>query len=148
MTSLEQVGQREGERAELALVSAIKAIVERLDGGEELRGGGFFNSQEQNPSDAEEIFEGVLRAACEAHERRKAERLGELYAFIAFSPRISAGHANQLLELARSLTSEQLLLLGIFATDDNNAPNWASTGVSLGRVLVPSCPFLISGRRA
>lgn len=139
MTSLERVGQRERERAELAFASATKTIVDRLDGGEVMRGDGFFNSDEQNPSDAEEIFEGVIRAACEDHERRKAERLGELYAFVAFNPQISAGHANHLLELARSLTYEQLLLLGIFATEDNRAPDWASTGgiswTSLGVVM-------------
>ncbi len=139
MTSLEQMGQRERERVELAFATATGTIVDRLDRGDELRSDGFFVADDANPSDGEEVLEGVLRAACENHERRKAERLGELFAFIAFNPQISAAHANHLLELGRRLTYEQLLLLGIFATEENRAPDWASTGgitwTSLGVVM-------------
>jgi hypothetical protein len=139
MTSLERVGERERERAESVFAAALKTIIDRLDGGEEMRGNGFFDTEARDPSDAEEIFEGVLRAAFEDHEQRKAQRLGEFFAFVAFNPQVSAGHANHLLELARRLTYEQLLLLGVFAVEDNRAPDWASTGgmtwTSLGVVM-------------
>lgn len=128
MSSLERIGVREKERVELAFAAATKAIIDRLDDGEGVRGDGFFKAANGDPSDAEEIFEGVLRAACEDHERRKAERLGELYSFVAFNSQKSAGHANLLLELVRRLTYQQLLLLGFFANSDNQAPDWASTG--------------------
>jgi hypothetical protein len=128
MTSIERVGLRERERAELTFRSAAKTIIDRLDSGEGLRKDGFFEKDGPRDSDAEEIFEGILRAACEDHEQRKAERLGELYAHFAFSTQITTAHASYLIELARRLTHQQLLLLGVFATEDNGVPSWRSFG--------------------
>lgn len=128
MTALERAGDRERQRVELAFIRAATAINRRLDEGQERRVDGFFDGS-TGTSDAEEIFEGVLRAACEDHEQRKAERLGELYAYLAFERDITAAHASSLLELVRRLTYQQLLFLGFFRIDNNEAPSWKPTGL-------------------
>lgn len=108
----------------------MKKIGERLEAGEGLRGDGFFNlsDRESKPSDAERILEAVVRAACETHEDRKAERLGELYAFLAFNSDITIAHASYLIELAKRLTYQQLLLLGLFSSE-RPVPDWTPTGM-------------------
>jgi hypothetical protein len=131
LSALERFDQRERARATAAFDKAIGGIIERLDAGDGLRGDGFFEPTEsgETPSDAEQILEGVLRAASETHEARKAERLGELFTYLAFSAGIKPGHANYLLAIARGLTYQQLLLLGLFSRDDlKSLPDWEATG--------------------
>lgn len=132
LSASERFGERERQRGEIAFNAAIGGIIERLDAGDGLRGDGFFSPKHTDddlPSDAEQILEGVIRAACESHEERKAQRLGELYRFLAFAPGISAAHANYLVQLARRLTHQQLLLLGLFAIEHKDMPDWSPTGM-------------------
>jgi hypothetical protein len=130
-STVERFDARQRKRAELAFETAMRGIGEALDGGLELRGDGFFDPDRNGqdpPSDAEEILEGVLRAACETHEQRKAERLGLLFKFFAFHQDISIPHANHLLRTARELTYQQLLLLGAFKSE-RELPDWTPSGM-------------------
>jgi hypothetical protein len=115
-----------------AYVAAVRTLGERLAAGEGLRDDGFFpaESTAEFESPAEMALAAVLTAAQESHDRKKAERLGELFSWIALHPEISSSHANLLIELAGRLTYTQLLLLGIFAHEDlkPTLPDWQSTG--------------------
>jgi len=126
-----QLGPVERERTARTYNRAVGAIVERLRAGEGLRDDGFFDDprEEDERTAADDVLEGVLLKARDAYEQRKAERLGDLFAFIATRPDISPSHANYLLELADRLTYIQLLLLGIFAQENRSQlPDWTSTG--------------------
>jgi hypothetical protein len=126
-----QLGPVERARISRTYNRAVEALVERLRNGEGLRNDGFFDHarEEDERTAADDVLEGVLSKARDAYEQRKAERLGDLFAFIATRADITPAHANYLLELVGRLTYLQLLLLGIFAQDDRSRlPDWASTG--------------------
>jgi hypothetical protein len=129
----ERFEKRQGERAESAFQKAIEVLAAALDDGQAIRDDGFFGGDaESTPSDAEQILEGVLRAAAESHEARKAERMGELYAYFALHVDVSAAHANFLLGLADRLTYQQLLLLGLLIEDEKrpgDIPDFEPTGL-------------------
>jgi hypothetical protein len=130
-TTTERFEKRQGERAELAFKKAIETLAAALDDGRAIRNDGFFGQgDDETPSDAEQVFEGVLRAASESHESKKAERMGELYAYFALHVDVSGGHANFLLGLADRLTYQQLLLLGLLVDENrsNDIPDFDPTG--------------------
>jgi hypothetical protein len=124
-----QLGPREGERVRIAYEAAVKSLAQRLRDGERIRNDGFFPGADGSSEAAHQTLEGVLLKARDSHEKRKAERFGELYAWLAFNPDISASHANYLIDLAGRLTYQQLLLLSFFGADDRSSlPDWESTG--------------------
>lgn len=125
-----QLGPREFQRVVTAYDAALRSLGERLHAGEKLRDDGFFPGNQDAPgSSAHEALEGVLLRARDSYERRKAERLGELYAWLAVHPEISPSHGNYLIELGGRLTYTQLLLLGFFALEDKSGlPDWECTG--------------------
>lgn len=128
----ERFERRQGERAESAFRKAIEVLADALDDGRAIRDDGFFGRDGDTPSDAEQILEGVLRSAAESHEARKAERMGELYAYFALHVDVSAAHANFLLGLADRLTYQQLLLLGLLIEDEKrprDVPDFVPTGL-------------------
>lgn len=131
----EVVARRENAertRAEAALGYGLVALAERLDAGERIRDDGFFDEprEDDGRTSAEELLEGVLTKARDAHEQRRAERLGRLFAWLAVNPAVTPAHANYLLELAGGLTYQQLLLLGAFGQKERPEwmPDWESTG--------------------
>jgi hypothetical protein len=81
-----------------AYVAAVKALGKRLEAGEGLRDDGFFPAEDtaEFDSPAEMALAAVLTAAQGSHDRKKAERLGELFSWVAFHPEISPSHANLL----------------------------------------------------
>jgi hypothetical protein len=117
---------------DVAYVAAVRTLGERLEGGEGLRDDGFFpaESADEFESPAEMALAAVLAAAQDSHDTKKAERLGELFSWIAMHPEIGPSHANLLIELAGRLTYTQMLLLGILANKDlkPTLPDWQSTG--------------------
>jgi len=132
LSTTERFAERERKRAQLAFDAAITGIARHLDAGGAIRNDGFFDrpgSDEDAPGDAEQLFEGVLRTACESHEHRKAERLGELFVFFATRQDISPGHANRLIALTKRLTYQQLLLLGVFYEPSDDLLDWTPSGV-------------------
>ncbi|HET8814522.1 MAG TPA: hypothetical protein VFM51_06165 [Solirubrobacterales bacterium] len=127
----ERFERRRGERAEAAFRKAIETLAAALDEKCAIRNDGFFDQgDDETPSDAEQIFEGVLRAAAESHESRKAERMGELYAYFALHVDVSPAHANFLLGLTDRLTYQQLLLLGLLEEGSRpmDIPDFDPTG--------------------
>lgn len=117
---------------ESAYIAAVKTLGERLEAGEGLRDDGFFPAEDTAKFDspAEMALAAVLTAAQDSHDTKKAERLGELFSWIAFHPEIGPSHANFLVELASRMTYTQMLLLGIFSKEDlkPTLPDWQSTG--------------------
>lgn len=115
-----------------AYVAAVETLGKRLEAGEGLRDDGFFPAEDADKFDspAEMALAAVLAAAQNSYDTKKAERLGELFSWIAFHPEISASHANLLIETASRLTYTQMLLLGIFAVEETKPtlPDWQSTG--------------------
>ncbi len=107
------LGPREEVRIGAALAVAATAIKRGLDEGRELRNDGFFEAQDDNRAQAEELLEGVLLKARDAYEEKKVQFLGQLYANLAFHPEISPAHANHLIALAGQLTYRQLVTLAI-----------------------------------
>jgi hypothetical protein len=126
---VQQLAPRELGRVAVAYNTAVVKVMERLRSGERLRDDGFFPGDgDANGSPAHAALDGVLLKARDSYDQRKAERLGELYAWLAFHPEISPSHGNFLIELASRLTYTQLLLLGVFAQPPPWLPDWQSTG--------------------
>jgi len=105
------------EKTRIGAVSAYAAerIGERLKAGEGIRGDGFFEANVHERAAAEEIFEGIIRAAQKETEEKKIPSIGRLFASLAFDSRVDRAHANVLIRLAEDLSYRQLCLLAIFA---------------------------------
>lgn len=123
---------RQQQSVERAYRVAAERIVERLEGGSGLRADGFFLYDNEQGPPAEGVLEHALAAAQEAHDQRKAERLGELFAFVAFRADVAPGHAHRLIALAQRLTYRQLLWLGCLAEAGTRRegilPDWQPWG--------------------
>jgi hypothetical protein len=117
------LGPREEVRVGAAYIYAAEAITWYSNAGQTPRDDGFFSDRNDDDgrSEGEEILEGVLLHARDAYEERKVRYLGYLFASIAFHKELSAAQANQLLALADRLTYRQLVLLSIFAADEERA---------------------------
>jgi hypothetical protein len=120
------LGPREEIRLGAAAAFAGATIRQLLEEGHAPRDDGFFEATDEDRPAAEEVLEGVLLKARDAHEERKVRLLGVLYAQIAFHPEISTAHANHLVELASRLTYRQLVLLAV-ADDEVNRPRLRPT---------------------
>jgi hypothetical protein len=125
----QNLGRQEHERVAAAYAAALKGIAERADEG--VRNDGFFDQPraDDGRTSAEEVLENVLRRAQEAYEQRKAERLGELFAYIACHNDLTPAHAHRLITLVGRLTFRQLLCLGLFKDPEPGMlPDWSSSG--------------------
>lgn len=127
------LGPRAQSRVRTAYETAESKIAEGLAAGDTLRNDGFFNyaTTDDPHTAAETILANVLLKAQEDYEDKKAQRLGELFAFISKRDDIRPPHANRLIDLAGRLTHQQLLWLGLFAADDSHRDDlsdWESTG--------------------
>jgi hypothetical protein len=105
-------------RAATAFSTAVTVIQERLSAGEEPRSDGFFEGDGSGRPPAEELAEGMLRAAERSYEEQKVPYIGRLYANLCFDASVSRPEANHLLRLADALSYQQLMLLQLFATSD------------------------------
>lgn len=116
--SLSELMQRrlshsEKERVVDALQVAADRLQEFLDDGESLRKDGFFDTETNDRSAAEEIIEGVMLAAQREHEEKKVPYLGHLYATLAVTAGINRSYANTLLRHASELSYTQVRLLAL-----------------------------------
>lgn len=109
------LGPREVVRIAAALDHTLIHVQRRLDSGETPRSDGFVESSPDGRSAAEEIVEGVLRAAQREYEERKVPHLGALLASIAFTPAIDRYYANFLVRVAERLSYRQLVLLSFLS---------------------------------
>ena len=98
----------EARRVGEALDFTISKIEENLAQGLQLRQDDFFHSRPGERSSADEIAEGVLRAAQYEHEEKKLKYYGNLLANLAFRTDIDRPLANQLLRLADRMSYRQL----------------------------------------
>lgn len=103
---------REEQRVAGVAALAIDRIREQLL-WRERRDDGFFDSTEDDPSPAEEVFEGVLLAAKQEHEQLKLPYLANFYSNLVFAPYIKKHEANFFLSIAESLTYRQFCLLSL-----------------------------------
>ncbi|MCT2361515.1 hypothetical protein M3694_07180 [Kocuria marina] len=111
------------ERVLDAATSAANILRDALAGDKTLRDDGFFPSPtatrlEKNAKRRRgerrlgtQLAEGVLLAAKNTFEDKKAAHLGYFYAFVALEPQIDAGLASWLLAQAEALTWTQYVLL-------------------------------------
>jgi hypothetical protein len=96
-----------------AFTLAAAEIASRVEAGEHLRDDGFFDATaDGHRVPGEEILEGILKAAADAHEERKIPYLAHLYASLALREDISVPYANTLIQLAERCTWRQLIILG------------------------------------
>ena len=109
---------REQARVGYVLAQTAKNIHDLLDQGEVLRTDGFFDADNGNRSDAEEIAESLLLKCQREAEEKKLPYMAHLLANLAFTPKISAAVAHQITKIAEQLTYRQLCILKLAATKD------------------------------
>jgi hypothetical protein len=100
-------------RAGAAFTIAAQVIADRLEAGETPRRDGFFEGAPGRRSAAEELLEGVIHAASESYEEQKVPFLGCLYSNLVFDETVSREHANFLINRARGLSFQQLVIIAM-----------------------------------
>ncbi|MGN9867251.1 hypothetical protein [Bacillus swezeyi] len=113
------LSERESKKIGATSTYAIEKIRENLSSGKVLRKDDFFNVDQSNRSDADEIFEGVIFSSQREHEEKKLKYYGNLVANIAFDKTISKEQANQLIKLSTELTYRQLCILRLIVQKDS-----------------------------
>jgi hypothetical protein len=109
-----QLSHREEVRVGATIAYASAKIQERLAHGAIIRQDDFFRDAPGDRATAEEIVEGVLRAAQRDHEERKLQFYGKLIANITFRPDIDRYQANLFIRLAQQMSYRELCLTAIF----------------------------------
>ncbi|AXL12208.1 hypothetical protein DXT68_08700 [Microbacterium foliorum] len=103
---------REEARVSTVLDLAAEEISRRLRDGESFRDDGFFDPGSQ---DADEVLEGVLRAAQAEHQQKKLPHLARVFANIAFDPPLSAEVANLVIRQAESISWLEMCLVSLIS---------------------------------
>lgn len=107
-----RLGPQEQVRIGAAAAYAYASINVRLMAGNKLRDDEPWREDAgRGRSAAEEVLEGVLRAAADSWEQRKVKHVGLLFASLAFRPDIGPAYANVLVRIATSIGYGQLQLL-------------------------------------
>ncbi len=110
------LGRREKQRLGATLTFAAATVQHRLDAGDQVRDDNFLERSSDERSAADEVAEGVLRAAQGEHEERKLRFFGNLLGNLAFDSAIDRGYANLLVRTAERISYRQLCLLQVFAS--------------------------------
>ncbi len=135
------LSSRERARASSVHTLAVVEINEKLRRGYELRHDGFFDGTPGNRSMAEEIAEGVLRAAQGENQEAKVPFLAHLLANTAFRDDLDRATANRLIELAETLSYRQFCLLANVVQRVDGSPDGRSRfRVMMGRALADRGP--------
>lgn len=92
----------------------------RMANGDVLRSDDFFEQINDQPSSAEEIFEGVFYIAMNSYQERKIQHLAHLLTNIAFDETCKHHDADRFLRLAESLSYTQFILMKLFFTNLDN----------------------------
>lgn len=95
-------------------------IKKRLDNGETIRNDSFFERSIYDRSNAEELFEGTLMRCANQFQEKKIKHISKIFEETVFRDTISAETANQLLELANSLTYRKLSLISFYGRRDSD----------------------------
>ena len=102
---------REEARVGCVLVLGVEQIRRRLEAGEKVRTDGFFDSEMNDRSGAEEVMENILLKSQREPEEKKLPYMANLFANIPFDSTISSEMAHQITRTAGELTYRQLCLL-------------------------------------
>lgn len=71
-------------------------------------------------SDAEELFEGVLLKAKNEYQQKKLKYISSIFVNAVFYPSMSSSIANQILNIAESLTYQEICLISLIGQNQNN----------------------------
>ncbi|MCE0968911.1 hypothetical protein [Pseudomonas sp. NMI4491_12] len=111
---------------------AIDGIRERLLWASPRDDGFFERKGDDQPSSGEELFEGVLLAAKQEHERKKLEYIARFFTNLVFKPDFQPAEANHLLAIAETLTYQQFCILAVVANREKfslREDAWPERGV-------------------
>ena len=115
------LGPRERKRVGAVISIISKDIHARTQRGEKIRTDGFFNWDNNERSDADEVAESILLKCQREPEEKKIKYMGYFFSNMAFHPEISAYMAHQLSKHAEQMTYRQFCLLKL-AQFDNHRP--------------------------
>lgn len=107
------LSEKEKERVGATAAIALSKIQASIGSGKIPRADGFFDKTEGKRSQAEEIFEGILRKAKEEHEEKKLQYLGNFYHNLVYSSGVTVSEANYYLCIYDKLTYRQLCVLAL-----------------------------------
>jgi hypothetical protein len=113
------------EKIRIAATSTFlfDGIARRLKNGEQIRNDGFFDRNEFNRSNAEEIFEGTLIKCTNQYQEKKIKHISKIFEKTIFETSISSESANQLLTIVESLTYRKLCILSFYGRRNIDFPN-------------------------
>ena len=94
--------------------STMRIIKERVENGDKIRPD-FLDEPKKEYDVKIELFEAIIQKAKNSYEERKLPYLAHLYANIVFDSTCSRIEANQIIQLAESLSYSQFCLLEIFS---------------------------------
>jgi hypothetical protein len=107
---------RQQERVGATLGVIEHDVIDELTRGNRPRDDGLFDVLgDGRRSDAEEVLEGILRAAADANQERKLRHLGAIFPSVAIRDDISASDAHWLARTAEQLSWRQMIVLSVVA---------------------------------
>jgi hypothetical protein len=134
------LGRREERRVTTVIELIARKIEQNVSMGLQIRQDGFFETNVDDRSAADEVLEGVLLVAQREHEERKLPFYSNLLTNIAFRLDVDRYMANALIKQAERMSYRQLCLLSLMAQKDIflKVPNvgftfgeWPATQISL-----------------
>ena len=104
------------EKVRIAATSTFlfDGIARRLENGEQIRNDNFFERNEFDRSNAEEIFEGTLIKCTNQYQEKKIKHISKIFEKTIFDSTISSESANQLLTIVESLTYRKLCIISFY----------------------------------
>ena len=113
------IGPREKVRAGAAMSLAAAGIRKRLENGESLREGGFFEEPPTNRSNFEEVIESTLKKVMDTTEEPKIKFMANLTENIVFDQNLDMDTYRQLLKDLNELTYRQLCIIRLVVLCEN-----------------------------
>ena len=108
--------RRQQERVGRALGVMEHDAAQGLAAGHRPRDDGFFETPpDGRRSDAEEVLEGVLRAAADANQERKLRHLGAVFPSLAVRDDVDTSDAHWLVHTAEQVSWRQMVVLALLA---------------------------------
>jgi hypothetical protein len=114
------LGPREKMRVGAVLMLSADRVRSKLDAGHKTRSDGFFDPDDTERSDAEEIAESIISKAQRETEEKKLPLLANMLANIAFEDTVNIAFAQQLVKTAEGLTYRQLCILAMIGQVDRS----------------------------
>lgn len=108
-----RLSHKEKVRVGAAATYIIHKITSNINDHHHPREDGFFDRDQCDKSDADEILEGVFIKCQSSHEERKVLYYSNLFANIAFTNNISSDEANYYLHLVETFNYRKLKILAL-----------------------------------